>query len=41
VLGVPVRHPLTGEAIGTLQVNNRIDGSMEGFSNAHIKVSLS
>lgn len=32
VLGVPLKHPLTGEAIGLLQVNNRLDGSMEGFS---------
>jgi CRP-like cAMP-binding protein len=32
VLGVPLKHPLTGEAIGLLQVNNRLDGSLEGFS---------
>lgn len=32
VLGVPLRHPLTGEAIGLLQVNNRLDGSWEPFT---------
>lgn len=32
VLGVPLRHPLSQEAIGLLQVNNRLDGSFEGFS---------
>jgi CRP-like cAMP-binding protein len=33
VLGVPVRHPLTGETIGLLQVNNRLDGSHDEFTN--------
>lgn len=32
VLGVPVRHPLSGEAIGLLQVNNRLDGSHDAFT---------
>ena len=32
VLGVPVRHPVSGEAIGLLQVNNRLDGSLEAFT---------
>jgi CRP-like cAMP-binding protein len=32
VLGVPLKQPLTGEALGLLQVNNRLDGSTEGFS---------
>ena len=32
ILGVPLRHPLTQEATGLLQVNNRLDGSFEGFS---------
>lgn len=32
ILGVPLRHPLTGEAIGLLQVNNRLDGGLEGFT---------
>lgn len=31
VLGVPVRHPVTGDAVGILQVNNRTDGSFEPF----------
>lgn len=31
ILGVPLRHPLTKEAVGLLQVNNRLDGSFEGF----------
>ena len=35
VLGVPVQHPLTGEAVGVLQVNNRIDKPQEAFSAAH------
>jgi CRP-like cAMP-binding protein len=32
VLGVPVKHPQTSEAIGLLQVNNRVDGSLEPFT---------
>jgi len=32
VLGVPVRHPMTGDVMGMLQVNNRTD-SPEAFSN--------
>ena len=32
VLGVPVRDPLTDEAIGVLQVNNRVNGSMDPFT---------
>lgn len=32
VLGVPVRHPLTDEAIGLLQVNNRVNGSEDPFT---------
>ena len=32
VLGVPVRHPLTDEAIGVLQVNNRVNGSEDPFT---------
>ena len=32
VLGVPLRHSLTGETIGLLQVNNRLDGSLEPFT---------
>lgn len=32
LLGVPVRHPLTGEAIGLLQVNNRTDNSNDLFT---------
>ena len=35
VLGVPVRHPLTGEAMGVLQVNNRTDAPKEPFLQAH------
>lgn len=38
ILGVPLKHPLSGEAIGLLQVNNRIDGSFEGFSNEQQRV---
>jgi hypothetical protein len=33
VLGVPVRHPLTSETIGLLQVNNRLDGSHDEFTS--------
>lgn len=33
VLGVPVRHPLTSDTIGLLQVNNRVDGSHDEFTN--------
>ncbi|CAE7514021.1 Pde11, partial [Symbiodinium microadriaticum] len=33
VLGVPVRHPLTGDTIGLLQVNNRVDGSLDLFTD--------
>ncbi len=32
ILGVPLRHPLSGDAIGLLQVNNRLDGATEGFN---------
>jgi len=35
VLGVPVRNPLTGEAMGVLQVNNRTDAPREPFLQAH------
>jgi len=35
VLGVPVRNPLTGEAVGALQVNNRIDAPRDPFLQAH------
>jgi CRP-like cAMP-binding protein len=38
ILGVPLKHPLSGEAIGLLQVNNRLDGSFEGFSNEQQRV---
>jgi CRP-like cAMP-binding protein len=33
VLGVPLLHPISGETIGVLQVNNRSDGSLEKFSD--------
>ena len=29
ILGVPLRHPLSGEAIGLLQVNNRLDDAQQ------------
>ena len=32
VLGVPVRHPVSDEAIGVLQVNNRVNGSLDPFT---------
>lgn len=32
VLGVPLKHPLTGDAMGLLQVNNKLDGGLEAFS---------
>ena len=32
VLGVPLQHPLTGEAIGLLQVNNKSNDNLEGFT---------
>ena len=32
LLGIPVRHPITGDAIGVLQVNNRIDNSIDMFT---------
>lgn len=32
VLGVPLRHPLTGDAMGLLQVNNKLDSTEEEFS---------
>ena len=38
ILGVPLKHPLSGEAIGLLQVNNRLDGSMEAFSSEQQRV---
>ena len=30
ILGVPLRHPLTGEAVGLLQVNNRLAEAGQG-----------
>ncbi|CAM9423136.1 unnamed protein product, partial [Ectocarpus fasciculatus] len=33
VLCVPLLHPVSGETIGVLQVNNRADGSLEKFSD--------
>lgn len=38
VLGVPVHHPLTGEAVGVLQVNNRTDDPNSPFSEAHREI---
>lgn len=38
VLGVPLRHPLTGEAMGMLQVNNRLDNSQESFSGEQQRI---
>lgn len=38
VLGVPLKHPLTGEAMGLLQVNNRLDGGLDPFSSEHQRV---
>jgi CRP-like cAMP-binding protein len=32
VLGVPLRHPLSGDAMGTLQVNNKLDKDSDAFS---------
>mmetsp|Transcript_22545 Transcript_22545/g.32952 ORF Transcript_22545/g.32952 Transcript_22545/m.32952 type:complete len:1155 (+) Transcript_22545:111-3575(+) len=32
VLGAPIRQPLTGECVGLLQVNNRLDGSHDPFT---------
>lgn len=32
ILGVPLRHPLSGDAIGLLQVNNKLDGNTDGFN---------
>jgi len=32
ILGVPLRHPLSGDAIGLLQVNNKLDGNADAFS---------
>lgn len=32
VLGVPLRHPVTGEAMGALQVNNKLDRDNECFT---------
>ena len=33
VLGAPIRNPVTGEAIGALQVNNRMDSDTDPFTN--------
>lgn len=33
VICVPLLHPINGETIGVLQVNNRADGSLEKFSD--------
>jgi len=38
ILGVPLKHPLSGDAIGLLQVNNRLDGSMEAFNSEQQRV---
>ena len=38
VLGVPLRHPLTKEPLGLLQVNNRADRSHDAFSNESLKI---
>lgn len=32
VLGVPLRHPINGEAMGLLQVNNKLDKDVDSFS---------
>eukprot|EP01034_Spumella_vulgaris_P029242 gene29242-36259_t len=32
ILGVPLRHPISGDCIGLLQVNNKLDDNSEGFS---------
>ena len=38
VLGVPVRNPVTGEAVGVLQVNNRTDVEEGAFTEAHVAI---
>lgn len=38
VLSVPLRHPLSGEAMGVLQVNNKLDKDPEAFSVEQQKV---
>eukprot|EP01038_Epipyxis_sp_PR26KG_P005716 gene5716-7889_t len=44
ILGVPLRHPLSGEPVGLLQVNNRLDTipggglTTEGFTNEQKRV---
>eukprot|EP00605_Chrysophyceae_sp_TOSAG23-4_P000003 GSChrysophyteH1.ASY1.ANO1.3.1 assembled CDS len=38
VLGVPVKNPINGDAIGVLQVNNRMDNPSEPFGSGHQKI---
>lgn len=38
VLGVPVRNPVTGEAVGVLQVNNRTDVDDGSFTESHVSI---
>jgi CRP-like cAMP-binding protein len=38
VLSVPLRHPLSGEAMGVLQVNNKLDKDPDAFSSEQQKV---
>lgn len=38
VLGVPVHNPLTGEAVGLLQVNNRTDVHYGAFTSTHVSI---
>lgn len=41
VLGAPLRHPISHETIGVLQVNNRSDGSLEPFSSDQERILVS
>ena len=38
VLGVPVRNPVTGEAVGVVQVNNRTDVENGAFTDQHVAI---
>lgn len=38
VLGVPIRNPVTQEAVGTLQVNNRTDDDSEPFTPGQVSI---
>ena len=38
VLGVPLRHPVTGACVGLLQINNKTDGSFDPFTSEQQRV---